>query len=595
MASMALNLTGLLPDERWVAEMTFDAPDECKAQRSLHRADVIFILTCAARIVQMQSGFAMLESAYQQPNNAANIMMKNMLDLCIGVLAFFLFGYYIAYHDSHSLAGLADAGADLAHFFCTFSYATTAATINSGALAGRVAFFPYLFLSTVMTGLLYPICAYLAWGNGWLQELGFVDFAGSVVVHQVGAVSALVSTCFLGPRIGRFPSYRAWKLPWSVVFIERNNDQYYREPEDPIEKKVFIPFRKCRHPVQLLFGTFLLLVGFLAFNPASTFATTLGQDLVVAHASATTLLAAAGGGMGGMVFSMVYTRSTVVRVPELTNSVIAGLVASCAPAAVMPLGVSPLVGFIAAILSLVFEEALAYFQIDDAVGAVAAHGPSGAWGAIAVALFAERHCNNPDVVGIFFGGGNAAWTLLGTQLTGLFVLSGISVAITYLSVLFIDLVAGFRCTRACELIGLDLWEHQFDDGSVQTNKFKASLLDRATSRENLDPPQGCWSKTSDYWSGRAARRASLDATTAEQTKELKVTESKAVEPTAEKEKGLREEVTELKAVVEKLQGQLALLALAKVRDEAEDAIGRQDIFGERQMSGSCDGDIRTSM
>ncbi|CAE7359455.1 unnamed protein product [Symbiodinium sp. KB8] len=136
-------------------------------------------------------------------------MMKNMLDLCIGVLAFFLFGYYIAYHDTHSLNGLADAGTDLAHFFCTFSYATTAATINSGALAGRVAFFPYLVLSTVMTGLLYPICAYLAWGNGWLQELGFVDFAGSVVVHQASNRA--------GPRGSR--DARFWfRVSWSFGF-----------------------------------------------------------------------------------------------------------------------------------------------------------------------------------------------------------------------------------------------------------------------------------------------------------------------------------------------------------------------------------------
>ncbi|CAK8991498.1 unnamed protein product [Durusdinium trenchii] len=458
--------------------MQYDATAECQAFRGQHRADTIFVVTMAARIIQMQSGFAMLESAYQQPNNSANIMMKNMLDLCIGVLAFWIFGYYIAYHATHQLTGLADAGVDLAHWFCCFSYATTAATINSGALAGRVAFFPYLFLSAVMTGVLYPICAHLSWGNGWLQQMGFVDFAGSVVVHQVGAVSALVSTCILGPRIGRFKNYRAWKGIWAVFFFETHDDAYYREPEDPAELKVFIPFRKCRHPVQLLFGTFLLLVGFLAFNPASTFATTLGADLVVAHSSATTLLAAAGGGVGGMLFSMLYTRSTVVRVPELTNAVIGSLVASCAPAAVMPLSVSPLVGFVAAILTLGFEEILSYFQIDDAVGAVAAHGPSGAWGAIAVALFADKHCANPEVVGLVFGGGEAAWQLMGIQLLGMVVLCGISIGITYVSVLVIDMVAGFRCTRACELIGLDVWEHQLlvAKKGLKNHQVKASRI-----------------------------------------------------------------------------------------------------------------------
>lgn len=104
-------------------------------------------------------------------------MMKNLLDLCIGCIAFYIFGYTIAFGETYDV-GIADAGFDLAHWFCSFSYATTAATINSGALAGRVAFFPYLALSTMMTGLVYPISAHLVWGNGWLEQLGFVDFAG---------------------------------------------------------------------------------------------------------------------------------------------------------------------------------------------------------------------------------------------------------------------------------------------------------------------------------------------------------------------------------------------------------------------------------
>ncbi|CAJ1350949.1 unnamed protein product [Effrenium voratum] len=582
-SSLELNLTGLLPDERWIAEMTFAAPDECKAFRSNHRADVVYVVTMAARIVQMQSGFAMLESAYQQPNNAANIMMKNMLDLCIGVLTFFLFGYYIAYWDTHQIAGPADAGFDLAHWFCCFSYATTAATINSGALAGRVAFFPYLFLSTIMTGLLYPICAYLAWGNGWLQSLGFIDFAGSVVVHQVGAVSALVSTCILGPRIGRFKSYRAWKRPWSIIFFEHHDDQYYREPQDPVEKKVFIPFRKCRHPVQLLFGTFLLLVGFLAFNPASTFATTLGTDLVVAHTSATTLLAAAGGGIGGMCFSMLYTRSTVVRVPELTNAVIGGLVASCAPAAVMPLSVSPLVGFIAAILTLAFEEYLAHKQIDDAVGAVAAHGPSGAWGAIAVALFADRHCTNPDVVGIFFGGGEESWILLGKQLLGIVVLSGIGIAVTYVSVVFIDLIAGFRVSRACELIGLDFWEHQFNDGSLEKDSDKANFFNMAKMREDLVRRGTCWPTFNS-----PEKRFVFEGQSNEQTEPGHLGEKKDKDPPekvqadSKEPMDLADEVAVLKKKMDALQSQLNLLALGQMRAGA--STSHEDVFGHREYS-----------
>ena len=480
-----MDLSQISPDASWLSKMQAQALPECAAFRTRHRADVAFIVTMAGRIIQMQSGFAMLESAYAQPNNAANIMMKNLLDLCIGVLAFYTFGYTIAYGDTYDV-GVADAGFDLAHWFCCFSYATTAATINSGALAGRVAFFPYLALSTMMTGLVYPISARLVWGGGWLQQMGFVDFAGSATVHLVGAVSALVSTMICGPRIGRFPEYRAWRKPCKWIFGEKHDDQYYRVPQDAVEKKVFIPFRRCRHPVQLLFGTFLLLVGFLAFNPASTFSITSGQDLVMAHASATTLLAAAGAGVGGVAYSMVRTRSSVVRVPELTNAVIGGLVASCACCTVIPLPIAPLVGLIASLLTLSVEEFLVYAQVDDAVGAVAAHGPSGAWGTIAVSLFAEKHCGgDSELVGVFFGGGAGAWKHLGTQVLGVLILTGISLGFTYVIVMLVDFLFGFRCSRACELIGLDFWEHQFDDGSLQSNHDKATLFNLAQMRADL--------------------------------------------------------------------------------------------------------------
>eukprot|EP00438_Fugacium_kawagutii_P017792 Skav205875 [mRNA] locus=scaffold766:227242:256068:+ [translate_table: standard] len=400
-------------------------------------------------------------------------------------------------------------GYDLAHWFCCFSYATTAATINSGALAGRVAFFPYLALSTMMTGLcagnhlgcclVYPISARLVWGGGWLQQIGFVDFAGAVepvgnIPRAPFATGTLgnpwqVSTMICGPRIGRFPEYRAWRKPWKWIFGEKHDDKYY---QDSVEKKVFIPFRRCRHPVQLLFGTFLLLVGFLAFNPASTFSITNGDDLVMAHASATTLMAAAGAGIGGhldarMAYSMARTRSSVVRVPELTNAVIGGLVASCACCTVIPLYIAPLVGLVAAILTLSVEEVLVYFQVDDAVGAVAAHGPSGAWGTMAVSLFATKHCGagNSQVVGVFYGGGADGWRHLGVQALGILVLSGISLGFTYVIVMILDFLFGFRCSRACELIGLDFWEHQFDDGSLQTNNDKATLFNLSQMREDL--------------------------------------------------------------------------------------------------------------
>lgn len=587
---MDLNPAQVLPDASWFMKMQAQALPECLAFRTRHRADVAFIVTMAGRIIQMQSGFAMLESAYAQPNNAANIMMKNLLDLCIGVLAFYVFGYTIAYGETEDV-GIADAGFDLARWFCCFSYATTAATINSGALAGRVAFFPYLALSTMMTGLVYPISARLVWGGGWLQQMGFVDFAGSATVHLVGAVSALVSTMICGPRIGRFPEYRAWRKPLSWIFGEKHNDQYYRVPEDPVEKKVFIPFRRCRHPVQLLFGTFLLLVGFLAFNPASTFSITDGDDLVMAHASATTLLAAAGAGVGGMAYSMARTRSSVVRVPELTNAVIGGLVASCACCTVIPLPIAPLVGLIASLLTLSVEELLVYVQVDDAVGAVAAHGPSGAWGTIAVSLFAQKHCGagNSEVVGIFFGGGTDGWKHLGVQTLGVLILTGISLGFTYVIVMLVDFLFGFRCSRACELIGLDFWEHQFDDGSLQTNNDKATLFGLAQMRADLSRRnRHLDSVVPKKW--RSPTKSYMDVTASENSSSSEVFPAPQPHPLNANEKdvhGDKATIQKLAKKVEDLEHKISLLTVGMLRDRSkttEDICGTGNRFSRDASS-----------
>jgi len=452
------------PDDNWLQLVLDITPAQCGPTRLRHRADNAFMVTMGARIIQMQSGFAMLESAYVQPNGSANIMMKNMMDLFVGAVAYLLWGYEIAHGTTHSTSFM-DPGLDFSHWFCSFSYATTSATIDSGALAGRISFWAYVILSTVMTGFTYPLAARWCWSDGWLQQMGFVDFAGSAVVHMIGAVSALVAACFCGPRIGRFPDYRCWRGLGRHFFMERYDSEYYQVPKEPTEKNLFRPFVKCRHPVQLLFGTWLLLVGFLAFNPASTLAVTQDSDLVIARSSVCTLLAAAGGGLGGMLWSMATTRSSVVLVPEVSNAVIAALVASCACCNIVSPVIAMFVGFVGAVLALLCEQLLIRLHIDDPVGAVSVHGPPGVWGALAVAFFAEPNCQS-DLRGLFFGAGEAGWELLAVQLFGVIAMAAMSAAITYITVLILDRSVGFRCSRACELIGLDFWEHQFDDGSV---------------------------------------------------------------------------------------------------------------------------------
>jgi len=454
----------------------------CRAERLRHRADTIFLLVMGGRVIAMQTGFAMLEAAYGRPMNSANIMMKNSMDLFIGAIAFYFFGYTIAFGDQPLL--IEENAFDFALWFLHFSYATTAATIDSGALAGRVSFVAYLVLSAAVTGVVYPLVVQWAWGGGWLQELGYTDFAGSSIVHMVGAISALVSVCICGPRIGRFPEYRAWKGPLRWLFAERNPSEFYRMPKLEVEKAVYSPIKACSNPVQLLFGTFLLLVGFLAFNPASTLSTTSNADLVSARTTVVTLLSASSGAMACVAASIVTTRSMVMTVPDLINAVLGGLVASCAGCNVIPPLLSMFVGFVGGLLALAVPPCLERLQIDDAVGAVAVHGPPGAWGVLCVPLFARPNCQS-ELAGLVFGGGEAALRLLGVQALGLVSLGSFAAASTYLIVLGIDLFGGFRCSRATELIGLDFIEHRIDNGNLKFESDKSEIETHSPIRDCL--------------------------------------------------------------------------------------------------------------
>lgn len=457
------------------------AEPHCRAERVRHRADTIFLLVMGGRIIAMQTGFAMLEAAYARPMNAANIMMKNSMDLFLGVFAYYFVGYWISF--GHTPQYISENSFDFSLWFLHFSYATTTATIDSGALAGRVSFLAYLILSLLLTGIIYPVGVQWVWGGGWLKEMGYIDFAGSSLVHMVGAISALVAVCICGPRIGKYPNYRAWTGIWRYVFSERYDSSWYQYPEAEIEKAVFTPIKQCNNPVQLLFGTFLLLVGFLAFNPASTLATTFNTDLLSARTTVTTLISAAAGALSALVWSVAARRGVRLRVPELTNSVLGGLVASCACCHVVPPALMIIVGFIGGLLATSTAILMERFQLDDTVGAVSVHGPPAVWSVLAVAFFAQPHCQS-TVRGLVFGGGEEAWKLLLAQIVGLLSLGAFAAASTYFCVLLIDLVIGFRCNRAHELIGLDFTEHGIDDGALRYDR-KEQLLTHSPVRDCL--------------------------------------------------------------------------------------------------------------
>lgn len=469
-------------DVGWIMDSKAALSAECQVTRVRHRADEIFLLMMGGRIIAMQSGFGMLESAFARPMNSANVMMKNLMDMFFGCIAFFLFGYGLAFDN---LKGPYTDNFDFGFWFIHFSYATTAATIDSGALVGRVSFIPYLSLSFFITGVVYPVTVRWVWSEvGFLNKMGYIDFAGSSVVHLTGATCAFITICVCGPRIGRFPGYRAWRGIWRTIFVERNDSEWYRGPLTEVERIVFQPIKLCHNPVQLLFGVFLLLVGFLAFNPASTFSTTLGHDLIASRATVTTLLSSAGGAVASFIHAIVTTRSLVIKVPNFVGAVIGSMVSSCACCHVVPPLLALFVGFIGGLIALAAQDLLTYLQYDDPVGAVSAHGPPGAWGTICVALFAKPHCQS-DVRGLVFGGGAEAMEMLGTQLTGLCVIIGWAAGTSYVATVLLDLFCGFRCNRATELIGLDYTEHHYDDGSFQSDPNKAMVMNEAPVRDCL--------------------------------------------------------------------------------------------------------------
>lgn len=463
-------------DDQWILASTAELGAECASARIRHRADTIYILMMAGRILAMQSGFGMLESAYVRPMNAANIMMKNLMDMCVGALIFWLVGYRIAASPPGTVFDEGE-GFDYAMWFCQFSYATTAATINSGALAGRVSFIPYLMLSVVQTGFIFPLAANWVWGGGWLQQLGFVDFAGSAVVHLVGGISSLVSIAICGPRIGKFPKYRSWRGIWRWVFSERYLDSYYQGPITELENSLFSPIKPLYNPVQMLFGVFLLFCGFLAFNPASTYSSTNNDDIIAARATVTTTLCVAASG----VSCFLLARGAIVTVPNFTTAVIGGMVASSACCHVVPPILMMVVGIFAGAIAIGCQKLITKLMFDDVVGAIACHAAPGIFGVLCVPLLAKPHCDNP-LQGLVFGGGAAALRLLGIQVIGLLALSALAAVTTFVSATTIDLLLGFRCGRAAEILGLDFCEHGFDDGTFRSDAKKQSLQDKSPKR-----------------------------------------------------------------------------------------------------------------
>jgi Amt family ammonium transporter len=398
--------------------------------------DTIWVLFAAFLVFFMQAGFAMLETGFTRAKNAVNIGMKNLLDFSAGTLAYWAVGFGLMFGaDRLGLFGtsgffLGEAGPGSPQGLWTFAFwmfqvvfAATAATIVSGAMAERTRFVAYLLYSVVISAVIYPISGHWIWGGGWLGNLGFVDFAGSTVVHSLGGWCALSGALLLGPRVGKYVRSNGQV---SVKAIQGHN-----------------------LPLATL-GVLILWFGWFGFNAGSTVS---GRDLSIAFVAVNTNLAAAAGAIGAMILSWIRARK-----PDLSmslNGALAGLVAITAGCANVAPFSAVAIGVIAgAVVELSVEFIDKVLHIDDPVGAVSVHGICGAWGTLAVGLFAQPEFGG--LTGLLFGGGVRQ---LAVQALGVLAVLGWTLATSLALFAALKAAVGLRVSPAEELRGLDIGEH----------------------------------------------------------------------------------------------------------------------------------------
>ena len=401
----------------------------------------VWFLIGAALVFWMQAGFAMVETGFTRAKNSGNIIMKNLMDFCIGTVMFILIGFSLLLGED--LAGLigkpgfdiftAYADFDWSSFVFNLVFCATTATIVSGAMAERTKFLSYCVYSAVISALIYPIEAHWIWGGGWLSQLGFHDFAGSCAIHMVGGISALIGAKILGPRIGKFEKDSSGKVIKVNAFPGHNI------------------------PIGAL-GVFILWFGWYGFNgAAATSVDQLGSIFV------TTTIAPAVATVTCMIFTWIKYGKPDVSM--CLNASLAGLVAITASCDVTDAFGSICIGIVAGLLVVFGVWLLDYkLHIDDPVGAVAVHMMNGIWGTLAVGLFATpsapeysiANVAGEEIKGLFYGGG---FELLGLQLLG-FVSVAAWTAVT-ITILFLVIKAtiGLRASREEEIKGLDITEH----------------------------------------------------------------------------------------------------------------------------------------
>lgn len=414
-------------------------------------ANYLWTLIAAALVFFMQAGFAMVEAGFTRAKNAVNIMMKNLMDFSMGSLAFWAIGFGLMFGTSASgwigTSGffLSDFSPDgdpwvLAFWMFQVVFAATAATIVSGAMAERTRFVGYICYSFFLSALIYPIFGSWAWGSlfngsGWLEKLGFIDFAGSTVVHSVGGWAALAGAIVLGPRLGKYTKDGKIK-----------------------------PILGHNIPLAAL-GVFILWLGWFGFNPGST--TTADKSIAMIFVN--TNLAAAAGAILAMITSWIKFGKPEAGMS--LNGALAGLVAITAGCANVNPSSAILIGAIAGVIVVFAVLFFDKIKIDDPVGAVSVHGINGAWGTLAA--------------GIFNMGGTSA-KIIGVQLLGIGACFVWTFTMAFIMFKLIDITIGLRVSPEEELEGLDFTEHggnAYPDFSISTHGGIESSASHSTYDE----------------------------------------------------------------------------------------------------------------
>ena len=375
--------------------------------------DTVAILFFALLVALMQPGFALLEAGLIGAKNVINIFMKNFADFSVAGLAFWAVGFGLMYRADGQIFWFLngyETGMNVpvaADFIFQMVFAATAATIVSGAIAGRMKFPAYLIFCIVMTALIYPFLGYWQWGGGWLSQMGFADFAGSSVVHAVGGFAALGGVLAIGPRLGRYTGDKVNAMPGHNMALAG-------------------------------LGVFLLWLGWFGFNPGSQLAYSSQADAeAIANIFLNTNLAAAAGAVAAM-----FTSWALFKKPDFSmtiNGVLAGLVGITAGPDVIAGGWAVLVGAVAGVIVVFSVLMFDRIRVDDPVGAISVHGVCGIWGTLAVGIF---------------GGAN-----LGVQALGTLSYSAAAFVLGFVIFYLLKVTIGIRVSPQEEIAGLDLVEH----------------------------------------------------------------------------------------------------------------------------------------